>query len=348
MGKLSKIFSDVKPLPAPEDSEVLVSIAYSPEFREAHDIFRAVLKKEEKTARALDLTLELIGLNSANYTVWYYRRQCLIALNSNLYDELQLTDTITRQNVKNYQVWFHRRWLVEKLDDPDTALDELSCCAELLESDGKNYNAWSHRIWVNDHFSMWDDEMPFANCAIIEWDDEMPFANLMIEKDLLNNSAWNHRMLILHKTGIWSFDTEVQNERRQKEIEFVLTSLQAYPGNEAAWNYLRGFFCDEKDSEFNTVEETSDPLKASQRALYPPAVGNPQWRWKTAQNTALEEYCKSFSAGQEGLRFAIQILALICVDAGMKKDALEHYSKLAEVDTIRRRYWRYLAEQLQH
>ena len=323
-------WQDLTPLPSPEDGEVLVSIAYSAEFRHAFELFRAVLKKGEKSKRVLDLTLELININSANYTVWYYRRLCLLELKSDLYKELELTEQLTEVNVKNYQVWFHRRWLVEKLDDHGTVADELHTCAQLLESDNKNYNAWSHRIWINDHFSMWEDELKFAN--------------EMIETDVHNNSAWNHRMLVLHKQGTWTFNEKTQETKRGEEIEFVLSSLRAYPGNEAAWNYLSAYFCNEADAVVPPEHETSDPHKATKRPLLPPAVGCPKWRWRTARNSELETFCKGFDPEKDlrnGLRFATQVLAWICADSGETSKAIEHYEKLSTIDAIRRRYWAY-------
>ncbi|KAF4731981.1 hypothetical protein FOZ63_027176, partial [Perkinsus olseni] len=122
-------------------------------FQDIHNYFRAVIEAGEASRRAFDLTAEVIDLNAANYTAWYWRRKCLeeLADDELLQGELEFTREWATDSPKNYQVWFHRRWVVQRLFDkqllskPD---EEFDFTAEALSEDAKNLNAWSHRMFV--------------------------------------------------------------------------------------------------------------------------------------------------------------------------------------------------------
>lgn len=68
--------------------------------------FRAILEKDEKSLRAFDLTTDVILLNPANYTAWYFRKILLKELNLDLKKELEFLSTIGIENPKNYQIWY--------------------------------------------------------------------------------------------------------------------------------------------------------------------------------------------------------------------------------------------------
>jgi hypothetical protein len=87
----------------------VVEIRYTDEYRELMDLFRAVVKANEMSERALALTAEVVESNPANYTAWQYRRECLKALGSDLRQELRFSEATAYDNPKNYQIWFHRR-----------------------------------------------------------------------------------------------------------------------------------------------------------------------------------------------------------------------------------------------
>lgn len=87
---------DIEPIHQDDGPEPVCSIAYSPEFIQAYDYLRALLKADERSERALNLTTLCLQLNPANYTVWHFRRRCLISLSS----ESEQTPTIDKERIE--------------------------------------------------------------------------------------------------------------------------------------------------------------------------------------------------------------------------------------------------------
>lgn len=193
-----------------------------------YDYFRAVLHSGEKSERVLELTEDGLDLNPANYTVWYYRREVLKALGTDLKKELQYCREMIEENPKNYQVWQHRRVLVEWLQDPTS---ELRFTELILAGDQKNYHAWQHRQWVLSTFKLWNGELDFID--------------RLLEDDIRNNSAWNQRFFVISHCG--GFTDEVA----QQEVDYALTKINLATRNESAWNYLRGVLdhCDNEEKK---------------------------------------------------------------------------------------------------
>ena len=75
MGKYSdsEVWADITPI-AQDDGgpNPLAAIAYTEEYSEAMSYLRAVMAKDERSERVLGLTEDIIRLNPAHYTVWYY------------------------------------------------------------------------------------------------------------------------------------------------------------------------------------------------------------------------------------------------------------------------------------
>eukprot|EP01040_Poterioochromonas_malhamensis_P007967 gene7967-8611_t len=212
-------WSDITPIKQEDGPDPVAVINYDPEYVYLMDLFRGILAVNELSHRVLQLTEELIEINPASYTVWQYRRSCLKALNTNLYEELDYLDNFAEENPKNYQLWYHRRAIIELLKDPSR---ELSFTETVFEIDAKNYHAWCHRQWVLKTFHLFDQELFFIDKCL--------------EKDIRNNSAWNQRWFVVHDNP----SIPVTIDILQREIDYTFQSLEKVKKNESAWNYLRG------------------------------------------------------------------------------------------------------------
>lgn len=211
-------WQDITPIPLPySEKEPVVQIMYSDRFKDVYSYMAAIMQKEEFSERALALTSDAIDCNTANYTVWHYRREILRNLKLNPEDELKFTESVILDQPKNYQVWHHRRCIIEISGD---ASQELDLTAFTLDSDAKNYHAWDHRQWVLTQYK--------------DWGKEKQFVNDLLETDLRNNSAWNHRYFVIENTDGWSKDVIT------KELEYSGKFIKKAPNNESSWNYARG------------------------------------------------------------------------------------------------------------
>mmetsp|Transcript_32140 Transcript_32140/g.44044 ORF Transcript_32140/g.44044 Transcript_32140/m.44044 type:complete len:311 (-) Transcript_32140:110-1042(-) len=215
-------WSDVTPIKQDDGPNPPVSISYSADFVEIMNYFRAIVQKDERSERALALTREVIGCNSANYTAWYFRRLVLEALKSDLTKEFELTEEIAKTTPKNYQLWFHRRWLVEQTNEHHR---EMDFTASVLSGDSKNYHAWAHRQFVMYHFKLQDNPEAYKK--------ELDYLEKMILQDPRNNSAWNCHFYLQRSRS-------TSDEELQVELTFVWNLVCRSPNNQSSWSYLRG------------------------------------------------------------------------------------------------------------
>ncbi|KAL8500401.1 hypothetical protein ACS0TY_020119 [Phlomoides rotata] len=231
-------WADVRPVPQDDGPNPVVPIAYTDEFSETMDYFRAVYLADERSPRALQLTKEAISLNAGNYTVWQFRRLILEALIGDLDEELHFLDQITRENAKNYQIWHHRRWIAEKLGN-HVVSKELEFTREIFSSDAKNYHAWSYRQWVLQ--------------ALGGWEDELAYCDELIEDDIFNNSAWNQRYFVISRSPLLG-GVEAM---RDSEVAYAIKAILTKPENESPWRYLRGLYKNDVISLANDPRVTS-------------------------------------------------------------------------------------------
>jgi len=224
-------FKDLTPVEQNDGPNPVCPIAYTPEFVDSMNYFRAILKADERSKRAYEVCTRVIKYNSACYTAWYFKRLVIEAIGYDMKEELHSNSEMATNHPKNYQIWYHRRWIVEKTQDPS---DELSFTAKILEEDAKNYHAWSHRQWVIKTFNLFDKELEYVES--------------LITTDIRNNSAWNQRYFVIH-----SMNKEISRDTMLTEIKFAQSKISQSPNNQCPWNYMIGICKGTKISEIEEI-----------------------------------------------------------------------------------------------
>ncbi|KAI0064281.1 protein prenylyltransferase [Artomyces pyxidatus] len=305
-------WADLTPVSQYENIQPLAPIFYKPEYKDATDYFRGVVKIGEMSPRVLALTETIIRLNPAHYSAWQYRYQTLLATNSSLSAELELTNELTKAYIKTYQVWHHRRLLLTKLNDP---VPELAFIEDALTLDAKNYHTWSYRQWLLAHYDR--AEM---------WAGELPFVERLLEEDVRNNSAWHHRFFVVFERG-----AEAGEDIVKRELAFAKEKIALAPNNNSAWNYLRG------------VLDHSHVPYASQTAFVKLYVSASAPQTGTDEVVDLENPLPAQGA-ELPCAAAIEFLADIYEaegKAGLSRAVPLWKSLGDEHDTIRKKYWEY-------
>lgn len=254
---LPGLFHDVTPIPQNDGPNPACAIAYTEAFTIAYNYLRAMLKTGETSERSLQLTALCLKLNSSNYTVWHFRRQCLEALKESktscrIEQDLALAASLGGDNPKNYQIWYHRRALLEPtfgcgkegMVDLTKFRSELSYINFILGNDGKNYHAWSHRQWlvrtVNTD-ELWKEELDFVDSKITNGDPR-------------NNSLWNHRWFAAHQG---QQKDPLSLTQAHTEAQYAIDGATLDPYNESPWRYLIGVLREQIKANSNSSSSNS-------------------------------------------------------------------------------------------
>ncbi|KAK4703335.1 protein farnesyltransferase/geranylgeranyltransferase type-1 subunit alpha, partial [Phenoliferia sp. Uapishka_3] len=322
-------WTDLVPMKQDDAPNALVPIAYTAQYRDAMDLFRALVKAGEKSPRALDLTEDLIRMNPGHYSIWSYRARILLETQADLSLELDLMDELVKEHLKSYQVWQHRRTIVLALGSSSR---ELPFTSRALSLDSKNYHTWAYRQWVLcEFFSSSKDGENVKEKEV--WEGEGRYVEGLLEDDIRNNSAWNHRFFCeVARRGT------VSKEVLDGELEFVKSKLALAPNNPSAWNYIRGL-----------LKTTSTPLASLVPFVAPFAIPPTPDSSSSSDSSASETDSKPSLPAF----LAIEFLADACAEEAVKGKAVEKgkeaaalFESLIQYDPIRTKYWQYRAAQV--
>jgi protein farnesyltransferase/geranylgeranyltransferase type-1 subunit alpha len=309
------IFADISPIAQDDGPQPVCVIDYKQDFILAYDYMRAILKADERSARALELTSICLRLNPANYTVWHFRRLCLEKIgltDERIQQDLELAAELGGSNPKNYQIAFHRRFLLEASGelDEEVARRELNYIATVLSEDGKNYHMWSSRQWIIRKVA--SDQMYL---------DEIKFSHELIAEDCRNNSAWNQRWFAVHKGTRDILPAEISH----READYAIEIAAIDPYNESPWRYLIGIIKEQKSPSMvdDYLKATTDVKQALVDAdRDPEACAN----LNSARIDLLE-----MNGSNEALVMAIELCNAMS----------------AKYDLIRRKYWDFRVTELE-
>jgi protein farnesyltransferase/geranylgeranyltransferase type-1 subunit alpha len=129
---------------------------------------------------------------------------------------------------------------------PSLPAEESSFITHILSFDAKNYHVWTYRQWLCRRFPD-----PLLTTSL-----ELDAIDALIQEDVRNNSAWNHRYFVcfgleelqaieksetgIRKDVLESGKLVVDEEVVEREINYAKDHISWAPQNPSPWNYLRG------------------------------------------------------------------------------------------------------------
>merc|ERR1712178_413800 len=263
MGRNNPLFNDITPIPQDDGPHPVVQIAYSENFKDCYDYFRAIYEKHELSERAMELTDACIKFNPANYTVWEYRRQIVKELILSFKDEvkqedvdreLELVKFVVSNDSKNYHAWQHRISLLQNpIFKPFFSLQkETNYAHHLIAKDYRNNSAWNYLFTINDIFNSWDNfDFEYLGKTIFTTNSN----------DLMNESSWSFL------SGCFKFMSDSQKlSFFNKTVDLVVSLHQdlTVPHVMVAFlldHYKKMEFSVEQMKDFVKGLEKSDPVR---------------------------------------------------------------------------------------
>ncbi|WFD06711.1 galactose-6-sulfurylase [Malassezia vespertilionis] len=332
----SRVWADLIPVSQDDGPQPLCPILYDPLYAQAMGLFRALKSASndgvEVSERALALTEHLIDLNPANYSIWQYRASILMQMAAEdpgvLRKELAFLNDFAVGNMKNYQIWQHRRIIVSILGDPS---HELAFTQSVLDLDSKNYHTWAYREWVLVHFGGLGDGRHASSPGGGEypqlWDGELAYTDRLLDEDVRNNSAYNHRFFCTLLRIADGKTLSAEHEPvRDNEIAYALGKVTVAPNNASVWNYLQGPL---HTLDARVMQHIPEPDHAK-AAAYPDTdrggrtpPGALEWM--------LESTLERIDAGEKGLLHTAKLIL----------------ERLRHAETVREKYWQFRAR-IQH
>ncbi|KAG7228743.1 hypothetical protein INR49_008521 [Caranx melampygus] len=326
---------------------------------------------------ALQLTQQLLSSNPDFATLWNYRREILMHLESvkdkdemqKIYEgELSFLESCLKMNPKSYGSWHHRGWVSTRLPRPDWAR-ELSLCDRCLSLDDRNFHCWDYRRMV-------------VKMSCVPVDQELEFTDRLIGSNFSNYSSWHYRstlLPLLHPESPepsspcrkppqtspppspQTHSHRVCEEQLLKEYELVQNAFFTDPNDQSAWFYYRWLLGRAEREEMiscvyvsreeeRVVVAFSRPVNAQLVGLLLVLDGQPQRvEWRSVHPrfkhspvwVVLRVIVGTLLRirNSSGCLLTIILLMRALDPLGYEKETLAHFQTLKEVDSMRSAYY---------
>uniref|UniRef100_A0A6Q2X5R6 Geranylgeranyl transferase type-2 subunit alpha n=1 Tax=Esox lucius TaxID=8010 RepID=A0A6Q2X5R6_ESOLU len=196
----------------------------------ARDAVFAKRKNGMLDDEALLLTQQLLSSNPDVATLWNYRREILLHLETireevdvqKMYeDELSFLESCLKVNPKSYGSWHHRGWVSARLPRPDWTR-ELGLCDRCLSLDDRNFHCWDYRRMV-------------VKMSGVPVDQELQFTDRLIGSNFSNYSSWHYRNACVPFNNMKPLGVILAFS----EYELVQNAFFTDPNDQSAWFYYR-------------------------------------------------------------------------------------------------------------
>ncbi|TSL61140.1 Syntaxin-binding protein 3 [Bagarius yarrelli] len=176
----------------------------------------------ELDEEALQLTQQLLASNPDFATLWNYRREILLHLETvkeeeelqKLYEaELLFIESCLKVNPKSYGSWHHRGWVSSRLPKPD----------------------WKRELSL---FHCWDYRRFVVKESGVSAEQELQYTEHLISSNFSNYSSWHYRSTLLPLL----FAPQPDPPKRLLlclEYELVQNAVFTDPNDQSAWFYYR-------------------------------------------------------------------------------------------------------------
>lgn len=268
----------VKKEKPPSDAEIESDRKKSTMYNKLMDIVFACRAKKEHSAAILELTSKVLKTNPDVYSIWNFRREIFLDLNSGVPGvsqeapptagkvpqevskdivevELALSTEAIKKNSKSYGAWYHRVWICDRFEvDVDA---ELALCKLFLTYDQRNFHCWNYRRYL-------------VSMANVSHPSEFQFSTDKISENFSNYSAFHHRSVYVSSLVLDSSTQEANQLLFEEEFSIIENAVFTEPDDQSAWWYYHFLlkFSVQKlsldtmwlDSELRRQSETLDSL----------------------------------------------------------------------------------------